>query len=72
MTLQKKLRIFKIFFISIMVFVLAGFYEKPLIGAISTAKKILKLKKEAFGHVEQLSEQLIRTSADSDRYKNRY
>jgi aminobenzoyl-glutamate utilization protein B len=63
MTIQKKLRIFKIFFIFIMVFVLAGFNAKPLVGATPTAKKILNLKKEAFGHVEQLSEQLTRTAS---------
>ena len=63
MTLQTKSRIFKILLILMMVFVLAGFNTKPLVlGAKPTAKKILKLKKEAFGHVEQLSEQLTRTA----------
>jgi aminobenzoyl-glutamate utilization protein B len=60
MTIQKKPRIYKIFSIFIIVFVWVGFNTKPLVlGAKPKAKKI---KKEAFGHVDQLSDRLTRTA----------
>lgn len=64
MTIQKKLRIFKIFSIFIIGFVWVGFNTKPLVlAAKPKAKKILKLKKEAFWQIDQLSDQLTHTAS---------
>jgi len=66
MLLKKKKYIFKIFSILIFLF-LSGNFNACLIEAASPkdkpkAKKILKLKKEAFHQVDQLSEKLTRTA----------
>ncbi len=61
MTLQKKLRLIKIFPVFLMVFVWTGLNTKPLVWGAKP--KAQNLKKEAFARVEQLAEQLTRTAS---------
>ena len=61
MTLQKKLRLVKIFPVFLMVFVWIGLNTKPLVWGAKP--KAQNLKKEAFAQVEQLSDQLTRIAS---------